>query len=195
MAFEDITYEHLEELSRSDFEIVNGEPNIIGWDVKNGQGQKIGEVDNLLFNPQSRKVRYLVLNMDSNKLHLDKGRKVLVPIGIADLYRKSDKKDDRDDRRNAYDPAYDGDIVVLKGVSIAQLNALPLYEKGHLSHHIEIAIKNIFDKRGSDGSSSNASAYNTNEFYEHENFNEDRFYKRADKKRTTSIRTDDDLDE
>src|SRR5437879_6187870 len=137
MAFEENTYNHLEELGGSDFEMVSGEPDIIGWDVKTEEGQKIGEVDDLLFNPQSRKVRYLVVDMDRNKLHLDKGRKVLIPIGIAELYSKNERTrndekahvDDRGVRRDeyvvqrkghaAYDPAYDRNVVILPGVTIA----------------------------------------------------------------------------
>ncbi len=53
MAFEENEYRsnHLEELSGSDYEIVDGEPDINGWDVIDHNGQKIGEVDELLFDP------------------------------------------------------------------------------------------------------------------------------------------------
>ncbi len=156
MAFEENTYDHLEELGGSDFEMVDGEPNIIGWDVKNGKGQKIGEVDDLLFNPQSRKVKYMVVDMDSNKLQLDKGRKVLIPIDIADLHSKHADKSSvvQHMEHKVYDPAFDGNVVILRRVSIAQLNALPLYEKNHLSPQTEMAIRNIFEKKGGGGSSS-----------------------------------------
>jgi hypothetical protein len=208
MAFEENTYNHLEELGGSDFEMVGGEPDIIGWDVKTEEGQKIGEIDDLLFNPQSRKVRYLVV--DSNKLHLDKGRKVLIPIGIADLYSKKERiRDDErayDDNRNshseeyvvqrkghnAYDPAYDGNVVILPGVTIAQLNALPLYEKNHLSPQTETAIRKIF---GGKGASSNSPDYNQDEFYNHEHFNDDRFYNRANARKTSRDRGQDASDE
>lgn len=86
MSLEENNYSQLRELSGSDFEIVDGEPNIIGWDVKNGEGTKIGDVDDLLFDPQSRKVRYLLVDLDSNYLNLTDGRTVLIPIGIAELH-------------------------------------------------------------------------------------------------------------
>ena len=38
-------HRRLQELDRSDFEIVNGEPDIRGWDVRNNAGKKIGEVE------------------------------------------------------------------------------------------------------------------------------------------------------
>src|SRR3954469_10855400 len=96
---------HLQELGGSDFEIADGQPNIKGWDVKDESGKKIGEVDELLFDPQSQKVRYLVVDLSGNDFDLDK-RDVLVPIGIAELH---DEDDD----------------VILPGISATQLNALP----------------------------------------------------------------------
>lgn len=76
---------HLVELNGSDFEIRDGEPNIEGWDVKNEHGQKIGEVDDMLFDTSSLKVRYLIVDLDGNDLNVD-DKKVLIPIGVAELY-------------------------------------------------------------------------------------------------------------
>lgn len=153
MAFEENSYDHLAELGGSKFEIVNGEPNITGWKVKTEDGLKVGKVDDLLFNPASQKVRYMVVNFSGNELHLESNRQVLIPIGVADLY--SDNEYQRSvistsstehlPRDRSYDPSVDGDVVVLPGVTIAQLNSLPLYEKNHLSPAIERAIKKIFE--------------------------------------------------
>ena len=153
MAFEENSYDHLAELGGSKFEIVNGEPNITGWKVKTEDGLKVGKVDDLLFNPASQKVRYMIINFSGNELHLESNRQVVIPIGVADLY--SDDEYQRSvisttstehlPRDHHYDPALDGDVVVLPGVTIAQLNSLPLYEKKHLSPAIERAIKKIFE--------------------------------------------------
>jgi stress response protein YsnF len=96
MSLEENTYSHLEELSGSDFEIVDGEPNIIGWDVKNEERTKIGDVSNLLFDPETRKVRYLVVDLDNDYLGTDDDRKVLVPIGVAELHGEDMNVDDDD---------------------------------------------------------------------------------------------------
>ncbi len=153
MAFEENNYDHLAELGGSKFEIVSGEPNITGWKVKTEDGLKVGKVDDLLFNPASQKVRYMVINFSGNELHLETNRQVVIPIGVADLYSDNDyqrsvisttKTEHLPGDRN-YDPAVDGDVVVLPGVTIAQLNSLPLYEKNHLSPAIEKAIKKIFE--------------------------------------------------
>ena len=196
MAFVENNYYHLEELGGSDFEIAGDEPNIIGWPVKDDRGVKIGKVRNLLFDRQSRKVRYLVLDLDGNKFDLDDDRKVLIPIGIAELYRKDDERrehrhhdrdhhpeDERRERRRddrEYYPEDDGNVVVLPGVSYEHLNALPLYEKDHLSPHIEKAIRSIFRP---DERRSNTVEYDKDDFYKDEQFDDDRFYNRRKRDR------------
>jgi hypothetical protein len=105
-------YDNLEELSESDFEIADGQPEILGWDVKDGKGNKVGEVHELMFNPDTRKVRYIVLDMENNDVNLEEGR-VLIPIGVAEL----DEKDDN---------------VLLPNVTVSQILALPLYERGRV---------------------------------------------------------------
>lgn len=111
MALNDSTDDYdLQELSESDYEIVDGQPEIFGWDVKDTHRNKVGEVYELLFNPDTRKVRYIVVDMESNDADLEEGR-VLVPIEIADFDQENDE-------------------VKLPGVSITNLLALPLYERG-----------------------------------------------------------------
>ena len=222
----------LEELGGSNYEIVDGESNIKGWEVKNAMGKKIGEVDELLFNPQSRSVRYLVVDLDDNELELDEDRKVLIPIGLAELHGEEDEDDtdedededdamlDSEDRKStvvnesgedldddadfveghehgtvtegdegsesdtydeedetdtdedeAYDPADDGDVVILPNVTVEQLKALPAYEKDQVTPQVESTIREIFEGAGVAGT-----ALVADDFYNHEHFNEDRFY-------------------
>src|SRR5215207_8837942 len=94
----------LQELGGSNYEIADGQPDIRGWDVKDTTGKKIGEVDELIFDVQSQKVRYIVLDLEGNVLDLEP-RNVLVPIGLAQI----DEKDED---------------VILPNVSAAQLQAL-----------------------------------------------------------------------
>ncbi|RYU92095.1 PRC-barrel domain containing protein [Mucilaginibacter terrigena] len=105
-------YDNLQELSESDFEIVDGQPEIFGWDVCDIHKNKVGEVYELLFDPKRRKVRYIIVDMESNDVDLEEGR-VLVPIEIAEF-------------------DLDKDTVKLPGVSVTNLLALPLYEKGRV---------------------------------------------------------------
>lgn len=155
----DLEYSRLEELSRSDFEIAEGQPDIKGWDVKNELGEVIGDVEELLFNPQTQKVRYLVVDTDANDLHLA-ARKILIPIGVAELCE-------------------DDDYVVVPQVTAAHIETLPVYEKGGLSAEHEQHIRSTFSSLGAAGMGMGAiGSTPTEDFYEHEQFNTNRFYNR-----------------
>jgi sporulation protein YlmC with PRC-barrel domain len=169
MATEDINdYNYLEELSESDYEIVDDQPNIQGWDVFDSAGAKIGEVDDLLFNPQSRKVRYIVLDMENNDLDLEDGH-VLIPIGVAELHENND-------------------TVLVPEITVAQIISLPLYERGReITAETEAEIRKVFVRPViGDG---NGNVVPGTEFYEHEHFNETKFYG----KRRPTAHLDDDL--
>ena len=79
----------LQELDRSNFEIVKDEPDIRGWDVRSRSGYKIGAVEDLIIDTQAKKVRYMVVDLDDNELKLNH-RKVLIPIGLAELHNELD---------------------------------------------------------------------------------------------------------
>src|ERR1044071_5786393 len=81
---DNMKHRRLQELDRSDFQIVDGEPDIRGWDVKDAGGEKIGEVEELIVGAREKKVRYMVVDLDDGKLKFHH-RKVLVPIGLAEL--------------------------------------------------------------------------------------------------------------
>lgn len=160
---ENNTTGHLEELGGSDFEIVDGEPNIKGWDVKDASGKQFGEVDELIFNTQTYKVLYLVVDLDDNDFDLNKDKKVLVPIGMAVLHEKDDD-------------------VILSNVTAAQLAALPAYEKGNITAATESSISSVF----AGGAAGLASATTTPDFYKHESFDDSKLYGQRPQS-TTSI--------
>lgn len=153
MAGEQDRKTRLQKLSGSDFEIADGQPDIRGWEVTDSNGKKLGEVDELIFDEQSRKVRYLVLDLDDNELGLD-DRDVLVPIGVAEL--------DKDD-----------DDVVLPGITAEQLKALPEYDEDRFDTEHEISTRNVFGGLGAAALSGTAES----DFYNHEHFNEDNLYR------------------
>ncbi|WP_462266739.1 DUF2382 domain-containing protein [Mucilaginibacter sp.] len=156
MASNENAYTRLEELGGSNYEIVPGEPDIKGWDVKDSEGHKIGEVDELLFDAEARKVRYLVVDFDDNDLDLEDERKVLVPIGVAELHENDDD-------------------VILPNVTAEQLSNLPPYEAGSLTPETEHTVRNVFAGLGAAGVAG-AAAIEGNDFYHHEHFDEDKFY-------------------
>lgn len=153
------TIKQLEELSGSKYQIADGEPDIRGWDVQTREGEKIGGVDDLLFDESSRKVRYLIVDIDDRYSVTKKDRRVLVPIGVAILHKENDE-------------------VLLPGVTLEQLAMLPRYEKGNLSAATERTIRNVFELTETAGLASSALDHNITEgdFYEHGHFDENRFY-------------------
>lgn len=160
MASNDNT-KHLQELGDSKYEIVDGQPDIRGWDVKDINGKKLGEVDDLIFDVASRKVRYIILDLEDNEWDLDE-REVLIPIGLAELHEKDDN-------------------VILRNVSVEQLRALPEYDDDDFDSNFEASIRNVFSSTSTTMTGtalSNAASTDIN-FYAHEHFNNNLYRNRS----------------
>jgi len=149
-------HRRLQEMDRSDFEIVKGEPDIRGWDVKNSTGQKVGEVEELIVDAQKKKVRYMVVDLDDNELKLDHG-KVLIPIGLAQLDREEDD-------------------VILPNVQAEHFRSLPDYDKNNLSPEIERRVCSTLGRVSESSTTTNTEEHNP-DFYKHDYFNDDNLYK------------------
>lgn len=146
---------HLEELNHSDYKIAENQPNIDDWKIYNSTENKVGKVEDLLFDKKALKVRYIVTNLKKGDL-LDEDKKVLIPIGQARLDRKNKN-------------------VLVPNITKAHLTTLPKYKRGEdLRQEDEFAIRNAFSGAGATGDS--VGAYNRETFYNHDDFNEDRFY-------------------
>ncbi|HEU4859897.1 MAG TPA: PRC-barrel domain-containing protein [Chitinophagaceae bacterium] len=116
----------LQELDRSEYEIVKGEPDIRGWDVKYITGQKLGVVEELILDTQEKKVRYLIVDLEENELKL-LPRKILIPIGLAELDRKDDD-------------------VLIPNIAREQLSRLPDYDRNHLTVDAERRISSTLGR-------------------------------------------------
>ncbi len=168
---DNMKHRRLQELDRSDFQIVEGEPDIRGWDVKDTNGEKIGEVEELVVDAKEKKVRYMVVDLDDNKLKLDH-RKVLIPIGLAELDRNHDD-------------------VLTPNVSPQQFTELPEYDRENLTADVERRICSTLERPRQSSiapettrepvKGSTKDARKTDEvdpeFYAHENYNLDNLYK------------------
>lgn len=146
----------LQELRGSHFEIKDEQPNIIDWKVKNDSEQSIGDVDELIFDPQALKVRYIVINLEDNEWGMD-ARKIMVPIGLAEL-------DDENDH------------VILPGITLDQILLLPNYDKDNLTEETETAIREVFLETGIINEA--PISQHPSDFYSHEHFNPERLYRR-----------------
>lgn len=151
----------LHELRGSGYEIVDGEPDIIGWTIRDTGGRKLGVVHDLLFEPEPQKVRYIVANLKDNDFDLDR-RKVLIPIGLAELQQDSDN-------------------VVIDSISAWQIRALPSYDK-HMSDQDEQDIYAIF--AGTHPTLMNNTAEGRQQMYNHANYNYDNLFRNRRKDKT-----------
>lgn len=150
-----IANRNLKELHGSGFEVAHDEPDIRGWKVVNMENIEIGKVKDLLFDIDSRKVRYLAIKLNGKPLNL-LSRDILIPIGLAEL----DKKDD---------------FVLLPDVTAGQLATLPDYKKGKVTVETERAIRTVFSGTPTTGRDDTYSESNE-KFYDNDYFDADRMY-------------------
>ncbi len=164
MTLNENNHSNLQELGGSDYEIADNQPDIRGWEVQDRLGNSVGEVEELIFDPQSLKVRYFVLDVDSNMPDSEAGD-VLIPIGLAELHQSDD--------------------VVLLPIEVWQLASLPEYDKRMLHREYELSLRKAFAGLGL-GAAGTALAGNTSEdFYSHDFYNEDNLYRNRQAAPTT----------
>jgi sporulation protein YlmC with PRC-barrel domain len=146
----------LQVLGGSNYEIADGQSDIRGWDVKDAQGRYLGEVDELLFDAQSRKVRYLILDLNENELNIY-DREILIPIGIAQLHEE-------------------GDEIILPNITEEQLKSLPDYDDDiEMNNEMEHRIRSVFSGAGAVPVTTTMI---DDSFYGHPSYNDDVLYRR-----------------
>ena len=152
----------LEELSNSDFEIADHQPDINGWELVDSSGNELGEIEDLIFDREAKKVRYLVVDLELDEL--DESRLVLIPIGAVSL--------DEDEEE-----------VIISEEMTQGLLTLPVYRPGTVvSPAEELAVRYAF--MGKDGlviEGSDVYEIHPEDFYNHEHFNDTHFIKRTQK--------------
>jgi hypothetical protein len=150
---ESYSLSRLRELRGSGYEIVDGEPDIIGWTIRDAANRKYGVVHDLLFEPEQQKVRYIIAHLKDNDFDLDR-RKVLIPIGVAELQENND-------------------VVTLNAVSPWQIRALPTYDR-NMTDQDEQDVFTIFSTTNSFTANTTATPQH---MYEHSNYNYDNLFR------------------
>lgn len=91
-----------------EIEVADYDPDPRGWDVVTAEGEHVGRVEHLIGDTTAMRVRYLSVALDQHE-DVAERRKVLVPVGFADL--------DTDDRK-----------VRLDWMESSRIRSLPGYE-------------------------------------------------------------------
>ena len=98
----------------NDFEVADNDSDVRGWDVIASDGQRIGEVQEMLVDTSARRVRYLVVDVDrSLRSGSSQGGNVLIPVEGARL----------DDRNHK---------VLVSSVASTNLSSLSAYDSSQL---------------------------------------------------------------
>ena len=155
--------ENLKELRSSGYEMADNEPDIRGWKVVNARNVQIGEIKELLFDVVSKKVRYLIVDLNGKPINL-LSRDIIIPVGLAEL----------DGTQN---------IVYFPDVTVGHLATLPEYKKGKVTFKTERDIRDVFvpENSGAANRLADFEAHNNPEreaFYNNDYYDENRMYKR-----------------
>ena len=143
----------LQKLTGSDFEISEGDPDIRNWSVKDGSGNTLGRVVELIFDIQDRKAKYIVVNIEGSEGN-ETGRAVLVPVGLAEVHGTDD-------------------VLLMPGVDVSQLLLLPEFDEERFDTEHETGVRNVFGGLGAAALSGGTG----HDFYDHDHFNENNLFK------------------
>lgn len=165
MPYQENKSNRLQELKGSDFEIAAHQPDIIGWEIFDAAGYYIGDVEDLIFDNQSLKVRYIVTDLDdlerpgiTSSSDSKKDKKVLLPIGLVTLHETDDE-------------------VILKEEIAANIVFLPPYEKGMISPAHEVQIRDVLTGNIASNITEVPYEQHPDGFYDHNHF-DDNGYRR-----------------
>ena len=142
---------HLKELDHSDYKIADNQPHIDDWKIVDRSDRKVGEVEDMLFDKDRMKVRYIITNLKDGDI-FDDDRKVLIPIGLAQLDTNKER-------------------VIVPNITRDHLTRLPKYDNAdNLTQEDETLIVETFNGTKS------TTPYNRDTFYDNDHFDEDKFY-------------------
>lgn len=103
MGTEEIRLRRLSELD--DYEVADHDPDPRGWQIVDSSGERLGEVDDLVVDPQAMKTRYLEVDLRHDVIGDEEADHMLVPVGFARL--------DEDNRRVRVDGLRESDVRTL----------------------------------------------------------------------------------
>lgn len=108
-----------------DYQVAKDNTNVIGWRVVGADGEKVGDVKDLIVDMDAMKVRYLSVLGERRFFDHDHDTYFLVPIGAAALDRK-------------------GKNVFLSSVDSHTVARYPVYAGGPITADYEYAVRDNF---------------------------------------------------
>lgn len=170
----DFRNERLVPLSElKDYQVAKDNTDVTGWRVVGADGEKIGDVRDLVVDMQAMKVRYLSVLGEHRFFDRDRDTYLLVPIGAAALDRK-------------------GKNIFLSSVDSSSISRYPVYPGGPISADYEYAVRDNFrrahrdtiDERSDYKAEFDEAIHEepsgtrriSDDFYNDESYSADRFY-------------------
>jgi sporulation protein YlmC with PRC-barrel domain len=164
----DTLYKHtrLEELGSQNISEIEAEFDLRSFKVLDIDKKEIGKVSELLYDIQSKKLRYLVIEVSSNNPG-ENSRKILAPIGTVESH---------EDENYLYIPSLNHDLI----------DVLPDYEKGCINPGVENMVRLAYASEDilSEGSGLTGNDVLNEEeaFYNHLHFDLDKLFGKKAKK-------------
>jgi sporulation protein YlmC with PRC-barrel domain len=131
------------------YKVADENPDVRGWEIIDRDKEKFGVINELVVDPEKKKVRYLDVKPTGE---LSNAERLLIPIGAAKL-----NKDDKN--------------VVVDDIDKEKLSSYPLYDGEVINRDYEIDVVERFNRYGGD-----LSAPGTEGFYSTPLYDEERFY-------------------
>lgn len=108
------------------YTVAEDDPDVRGWDVITSDGTRIGRVDDLIVDPQAKKVQYLDVEIDNSLINRNDGNYLLVPIGLADIHEQQDQ-------------------IIVRGIDSSTLSQHSFHSHGSITREYEESIRKNFD--------------------------------------------------
>ena len=130
-----------------DFEVATGQPDVRGWTVRGADGKPLGQVHELIIDPEALKVRYLDVELDPRNARSPHETHILLPIGVANL-----------------DP--EADNVFVPGLNQLTVKDYPPYIELQITRQYEEAMLRALGKAPVEGDFYARHSYDAGAFYD-----------------------------
>lgn len=161
-------YKHtrLAELSTKNISEIDVEHDLRNFIVLNGTEEVTGKVIELLFDVQSKKIRYVVIELQSDNQQKN-GRKILAPIGTVELAEKD---------THIYIPSLNDDLI----------DVLPDYKPGQVNPGVENMVRLAYageDLLAEGGGLTGHAIESDDDFYNHLHFDLNKLFGKKKKQK------------